>query len=917
MLFFVSGATISNAYAQEKITIRGVVVDDANKPIPYAIIEILPSGINFSSLADGKFSFLVPSFLQSIQISVSHIGKLKTTRTVLKTSFGDSVKIVLKNLNLQLENVEVNAVRKSTIASNSSIFFDRTAIEQAQPLSLANVLNYLPGQTVLKPVVSIQGNQPIIMRSAIQPGNLEQELNNAFGVSIVMDGSVLSNNANMQATNPGFMGIGSANDIQHPENGVIGDRSVRNGTLYRSYGSISANNGLDLRQIPTENIESVEVVSGVASAKYGDYTTGVVIVNRQAGITPWRVSIRSNEGTQNFGVNKGFKPKGNLGSINLGFDYLHSNDDPRNKLKGYERISGSMLWSFQTKGKMQYKNTFSLDYGTTLDRTKLDPDQGNQRMSKFSNRNFRISNRGQWQMKSNWINSVSWQASYSKSREESYDQWYLNGTVIPIGDARETGTYEGYYGKGYYLAMHHILGEPVTASARIETNSIFKLSTKSTYRLSVGANYSYSANKGPGVLSDPERPRFKDQGYKNDRPRNYRDVPVQSNVGVYAENNFNTSLFGKPFSANLGLRGDFQNEYFTVSPRINTSLKLNKILSWKGAYGIATKAPSLSQISPGNVYFDIPLINIYNAQYQLYLVHTKVIELENLDLKPYKSITYETGFTIDKKKIQGSVYFFNRINKDGFAQISTLVPVKLPVYSYTIQGPGQPVLYQTTGRDTTYSLSYNRMGNGTYNRTNGIELMVGIEKIKAIQTSFSMSASWYKSYYLNALDDVSIPSNPDFTKVAVYGVFKNQERKSTNIKSSLVSTTHIPSLRMAVMFTTEMFWVNKTENLASGIYPTGYLDRNANYFPLTAKEAQLPAYAHLVKVAADETISYLPSFVYTNIHMRLSKEIGESIRFSFNGYNIFNIRPKEKTTTGLRYYNGQPSFGAELIFTLK
>jgi ferric enterobactin receptor len=905
------------SWAQNTLSVKGKVLDEQMKPVAFATIKLLQPEIITMSQADGSFSLSVPAFQQQWVLQASYVGKATITQTLNEAALKQPLVIILRSLSLKLPAVEVNGVRKSTTASNSSILFDREAIEQTQPLSIVNVLNYLPGQTILKPVVSIQGVQPILMRTALeQGGSLEQQLNNAFGVNIQIDGNTISNNANMQATNPGFMSLGSANDIQHPESGsVLNDRAKRNGTLYNSYSSITANNGIDLRQIPAENIESIEVISGVASVRYGDYTTGVVIVNRQAGITPWRAAVRTNEGTQNVGITKGFQLPAALGTVNFSLDYLHSNDDPRNKIKSYERVGGGLLWTYRQKQGGYFKNTLSIDYSTTLDRTKFDADESRERMAKFSNTNLRISNRSEWIVKKPWLYNVSFNASFSRSREESYDQYRINGTVLPVADALETSTYEGYHAQGYYLAVHHIVGIPVNASARLEAGNIFHLTGSTTYRLTLGANYSYSANRGPGVLINPETPRFDDMGFKNDRPRDFRDVPEQHNAGVYLENIINTRILQRSFTTSIGIRGDIQNDFFTVSPRISTSWKLTNKISWKAAYGLATKAPALSQISPGHVYFDIPLIDIYDGTHRMYLVHTEVIKQRNNDLKPYRSSTFETGLSWDAHPIQASLFYFNRVSKDGFAQINTLISLTLPQYSYTLNG-GQ-VLYQPRGTDTVYNLTYGRMANGTYNRTDGFELMLSTDKIRALQTSLNVSTAWYRSYYLNATQDVQVPEKPDLSKEAIYGVYKNSERVTNTIKSTIVSTTHIPSLRMAIMFTGELFWMNKTKNLQSAVYPAGYYDRNGHYYVLTPEMAQSAPYAHLVLVPADQISTNRPPFVYPNIHLRLSKEIGNVLRFSFNAYNVFNIRPVEMQGLNTRYYNGLPSFGAELTFTIK
>lgn len=904
-------------YAQPAKELKGKLVDEDGKLVPFASIKAQPQDITYYTTNDGVFS--IPVVAAELTLVISHVGMETITRTFSGEALTKLQVISLKKLSLKLPEVEVNGVRRKTSASNSSIIFDRDAIEQTQALSVANVLSYLPGQTILKPVISVQGAVPLTLRSAL-PMNSEQALNNAFGISVQVDGSTVSNDANMQAMNPGRHGF-FQNSITHPDR-VIRDRSVKNGTLYKDYGAAGANDGLDLRQIPAENIENIEVISGVASARYGDYTTGVVIINRQAGITPWRVNFRTNEGTQNIGINKGFKLSPSLGALNISFDYLNSNDEPRNKLKAFQRVSAGVLWTYQQKKAVHFKNTLSLDVNTTLDQTRLDPDEGTQRMAKFNNRNFRVSNRSEWLIRKPWLHNIQMQASYSWGRQESYDQYYLNSSAVKgIATGMETGTYEGYFIPGYYLAFKHIVGEPVSASVRLEASNIFTWG-KVSNRLSVGANYSYNANKGPGMLLDPNRPRLPNSGNKNDRPRSFDETPVIQNAGFYVEDQLTARILDRTFNMNVGARGDIQNSFFTISPRLNASWKLHKNISWNVAYGIATKAPALSQISPGNVYIDVPLVNVYNgfAAESVYLVHTEVITInQNKDLKPYRSSTFETGLNLNTSLFNVSAFYFNRSSKDGFATVTQLLPLILPNYIATPR-TGQKPLYEPDGTYKTYNVTYSRVSNGTYNRTNGIELLLSTRKIRSLQTSFSLSTSWYRSYYQNAYDEVSLPDEEkdiDYTKQAVYGIYSDMAGRSTAVKSTIVSTTHVPALRMAVMFTGELFWINRTDNLPSAVYPSGYLDKDGKYFPLTLQQAQSPEYAHLLKDPEALTTLFLPAKVYPNIHLRLSKEVGEFLRFSFNAYNVFNIRPSEKTATGANYYNGQPSFGAEMILTIK
>ncbi|SCC61160.1 TonB-dependent Receptor Plug Domain [Chitinophaga costaii] len=911
----------SSAYAQQGV-LRGKVTDEKGKPLPYVSVLLMPEESKTYTLADGSFALMLPAAYPASGQPVlrfSYVGKRTMTLPVRWPQSATLPVFILKDDNLKLPDVEVNGVRKKTASSNSSIQFDREAIEQTQALSLANVLDYLPGQTILKPNVSTQSLQALTLRTVV-PANTVSALNNAFGISMQIDGATLSNDANMQIMGPGRMGFFGGNNPQNPESSFLPDRGARNGTLYKSYATMAqANNGIDLRSIPAENVENIEVVTGVAGARYGDYTTGLVIVNRQAGITPLRISARTNEGTQNLGINKGVQLSPRMGIVNISFDYLNSLDDPRDKLKGYQRVAASLLWTVQTKGRSRFRNTLSLDVNTTLDQTKRDPDQGEEQMSRFNNRLFSVNNRGEWQVKKTWLNTLSLQANYSRGKQVSYEQRYLNSTtVIGISDAMTTGIHEGYFAPGYYLSVKHIMGEPVTAGGRLEASSSFKLKQHTTYRYTLGVNFSYSANRGPGILIDPSRPRFAGNNYTNDRMRSYRDLPALANAGVYLENTLNTLLLQRPLSLNLGLRNDLQNKYSTLSPRLSMNYRIAQNLSWNAAYGIATKAPSLSQVSPGNVYIDVPMVSVYNGSSteSLYLVYTQVQKLENLPIKPYRSVTYETGFNLDAGPLQASLYGFHRVSANGFSAISELVPLDLPNYTVTPVAGGHPT-YTPDGTTTHYVASYQRMQNGSYDRSEGLEIMLSTRKIRALQTSFNFTTAYYLTYTKSNFSSIKT-DNPRYDLTATYGVFSATATRASNIKSTLTSTTHIPALRMAVMLTGELFWVNRSELLPSSIYPVGYYTKDMRYFALTPEQARSAEYAHLIQLNENNSpVTYTPSFVYPNVQLRLSKEIGDYLRFSFSAYNVFFIRPVNRTLTGTDYYNGQPTYSAELIFNIR
>ena len=56
--------------------------------------------------------------------------------------------------------------------------------------------------------------------------------------------------------------------------------------------STSAGTGIDARQIAVDNIESIEVIRGIASAEYGDLNSGAVIVKNKGWKIPFGGSFQ-------------------------------------------------------------------------------------------------------------------------------------------------------------------------------------------------------------------------------------------------------------------------------------------------------------------------------------------------------------------------------------------------------------------------------------------------------------------------------------------------------------------------------------------------------------------------------------------------------------------------------------------------
>lgn len=885
---------VGKTNAQEgAIFINGTIVDEQSKPLDFVTVKLINTDRLTYTDAKGKFSFMInPSVLKQISISAAMVGKVSNDTTINLNDFQKPVTIRLKTLNLSLNEVQVSAVRKSTGLSNSSILFDRQAIEQVQAFSLVDVLNNLPGKTYA--ALDLQGAKNLTLRSDAT-GN--SSLNNALGTAIIIDGLVQSNNANMQNKNIGKYGLETIND-------------QANGRSYDvTFG------GVDLREIPADNIESIEVISGIAPAQYGDLTDGAVIINRQAGKTDFQFSTRFNGGSTNFSLSKGFKLKGKLGSLNTNLNYLNSNDDPRDLLKKYKRISAGLMWTgYFTKG---VKNTLSFDFSEKLDDAKQDPDDGKDLMTYSKNRRFAFSERLSAEINGKILRRINLSIGADVSNTESYTQYWLNGNPKPTADKDTTGIYEGFFTDGKFIAIDQIVGKPINVNANLSFLNEFNTG-KIKHFLSIGGNFSLSSNKGQGVLFDSKRPRWAGRDSQNERPYNFELIPSLINTGVYIEDKFSFKLFSKVFNVSAGLRYDDQNGFGSFQPRINSSYAIAKDLKLNMAYGIATKAPTMAYRYPSPTYLDVSLLNYFtsNAKTDLFLVYTQKYTPDNSNLRPSKSTQFELGLSWDKKTFSTSIFGYFKNNIDGFYAQETYYPMVIPIYEIIPNPGGKPGYFDTGNTRIEVNTAAKVIKNGVSSENYGIEWFISTKKIKAIQSSFSFNSSFSLSNYHNVGFTVQPAKEENILaeKKAWYAIYPSTGNRNWSLTSRLNSDTHIPKFGFVVSLYADIVWQQYLKNFDAFRYPMAYLDKNGNYYTIKSFDAANPDYGHLLPLpSAKEGEGKLP-FPYGNLSLRLSKELKKRIRMSINAYNFLNIQPNYyNTVTNKRTtYNNPTSVGAEL-----
>lgn len=875
-------SNLLQAQQSRTVQIKGIVLDEQSTPIQLA--SVMCQETSGSALTDnkGNFTLTVPDYLDEVTIKVSYVG-MKSVQLSVETKKQHNIVCKMESNSLTLKEITVNSTYTTNKNSISSIEFNEEAIERVQAFSLMDVLNTLPGKQMTPP--NINAPQTLTLRNTLGG---QYDLNNSLGIPIIVDGVTLSNDANMQSRPVGQRGIGGS-ALPAVTSGNTADVPFR---------------GIDLREIPVESIERIEVIQGVASAEYSELTDGAIIIERKAGKSPLQFTTNINAGSTNFSLNKGFNLPKKWGGLTTDLNYALSNSNPRDKVQQYKRYGASIRWN-----TIQYKrvrNKLSLDFNTRVDDAKQDPDDASERKYYSKAKNFRVSNNTFIRLDSKIINDINLTLSYAEGTQESYAQWLLNQPYKGYTAKDTTGIYEGVLLNGQYLAVEEIIGNPISMSGNLKFSSRFKFGN-TRHNLSYGLNSSYANNGGKGIVSDPDRPRFVDFNNQNIRPYSFEQTPSMVNSGLYFTDNVAYKIAGKQVHSNLGVRVDSQNGSLSVQPRLSTQVILNKQWNIAAAYGISSKSPTLAHRYPPPSWIDVPLILVVNSKASLYLVYTERFETANKDLKPSKSTQAEFTVNYRNSFLSSRVNAYFKDNRDGFNSLKQFVNFTLPNYSYSYDPTLNKIVYAENGTHTVYrDRGYLKVQNALNSYTYGVDWSISLNKINAINTSVSTSSSFILSEQNNDYYDIiNLESPVNINGENIWYVLHPpvSNNKRYVFTSKLNTTTHIPKLGFVIMTNTDFFWMNKqktkyTEDFQPAL---GYLDTDMRPVFFTGSERYGIPPRNVRSASTDQRI------IYANFSVSVAKEISKRIRIAVTTYNTWNLHPQSSYTN--------PDTGAEVITT--
>ena len=900
-------AVVQASTTEESVSLT--ITDSEGQTLPFASVVVESAGLTYTADAQGQLRLKLSLFSnKGTRVTVSYLGKATRSLTITQDAVAKNKKIniALEDNNLYLKGVQVNATR-TPIHSNSSILIQRNTIDNIQAYSMADIVQTLPGKAILN--TDMHNASFLTLRSALQ-GDLQNPLdaysrnklndyvrNAAFGIAYVVDGTPISNNTNMQLDSYGKWG------------GVkMFDRR------FNTDNNENVGSGNDLRLIPASSIESVEVISGVAPVKYGDLSSGAVIINRRAGLTPFFGSVKVQYDIFNASLGKGFSLGERWGLLNLNVDYMHSTRDRRDRLKTNSNIAFNATWTHTLSKALGWENTISADFSKNIDGLKSDPDAKLNR-TRTDRQNFRLSFRGLLSPQENtFVDAIDYNLSLSLSHQyDMHEEFIANNRLNLITDAYTNGLHETDVAPPYYNALLEIDGKPLALSGNVEARRTLKWG-QSTHTLSLGIFARHESNHGKGKIFNAETPFYDGgQGGRGDRSYKYHNRIKLNQSGFYLQDKFMLPTTHGTLSATAGVRLEFQNQRFAASPRLNTMWTFDNGLSFNAAYGISYKIPATAYLYPENVYFDRLVYSNYsnNANERLFIYKTKVIDPTNPNLRSPYTHSFELGTTYAKSNFNTSLTGYLKIDQRGISSEAVLDTMWVQRYETLSQQPNQRPVYAPKGAPELIIDSYFTPCNQLYSRNAGLEWIGGLRNLRPIGLDINFSVVYNYSFYYQKGERMG--TSIDLDKEAVAGIYKPTKNSSNELISTLSLTKQIASLGLIFNLRLQNFWFRHFNRYGFDIYPIGYYNQSFQRVYLNEEQRKDIRWTY-IRLKDNEPVEISQPLIIPNCHLRVSKEIGKKLRLSCYINNVFNYRPWIERQNERIYFNQPPTVSMDVSY---
>lgn len=920
LLTAVFGSLTLIGISQNRYSLEGRILNSADSTaVEMAAIQI--KGINLWAVSDEKGNYVINNIPAGEHVlQLSSLGYEPREVEVVLSQGKKNFDIFLNQLTLAIDEVVVIAREGKRLGTSS--LMEQTALQHVQPTDLSDVMQLLPGQVTINPDLS--GPKKLLIREI----NGTYDNMAGLGTLLVIDGAPVSNDANLQYT------------------GRTGTASF----------STTVGTGTDTRQVSVDNIESIEVIRGIASVENGDLLSGAVKVNLKKGETPLTLKVKIDPGIKQFYAGKGILLPRDIGSLNADFDFTQSLDDIREKYKTYSRINAGLSYSgaFMKDTKPLSLNV-SLRGSQSIDLYQDDPDMLNFEKYESRDQSLNIIASGKWALNLPFISNLNFNISGNLQHQKGHeiDLESLNGPM-PQPLSRVSGEFVTDYLPSLYTSDLRVDGKPYYLNSKLTATKTFYIG-KALNNIMIGTDYRFYGNNGEGRIYDSSRPPNPTSS-SDARPRSYKDIPSMNELAIYAEENLSLPVGSTKFDIQAGVRftniqpqGVFTSKVNTrvLDPRINVRYTLidNKdskklaSLALRAGWGVFTKAPTLLHYYPDKAFFDRVDFNYYDPPNSLLVQTTKVYDdTRNYSLKPATNSKFDGGIDFETMGIDVSLTAFYEKMVKGFSYereydtyiynvyqpltAGSLFPYYMPGSGVFYNDPvsGDPIQVPVT-TDTIF-ISYSYPGNNDQTVKKGIEFTIDFGTLRKLRTSFVLDGAYMnirKQKVNSYLEQHTLTYlGEPFPLVGLYPGGEGTINQRLN--SNLRTITHIKELRMVVTLTTQVIWFEKYRNIYedengipliytktpvddiySDVEQIKYVDA-IEYYDMNLVRHDFDAALATVKPYSDLIQAYsLPwHFVERTyppvfqFNLRLTKEISNRIDFSFYVNNLTNYQPLSK-----------------------
>ena len=859
----------------QQYRVSGVVVDEDGHPLSFATVAVEQPPTGTYSADDGSFSLRLPK--GKYTLAAAYVGYRSATKEITVQANVDTLTFILRSESLRIDEVVVTATQVDSKEGTSTYRIGDQAIKQIQAMNLQDVLSLLPGK-----------GMSMSNYNTVQQADLRSAVSSSFnniGTSVIVNGMSMSNDANMQVSNPG---------------------------MGQSDSYASAGRGIDLRSISAAGIESVEVVTGVASAKYGNLASGAIIVKNKMGSTPLSVSANVSSTSYQGAVSKGFNLGEKGGILNTDFSYTYSKDSPVQRKNYYQNVNFGLRWMKKLSERLDWNNTVAFQTYMGFNGQRYEPEERVRDIAKVNNRNFSLNVFGS--MSLGKVGDLDY--SVNGSLDHQYSRYLTTGTgPLPLIEALQTGTYTTTYSNIAYQQDIVMKGLPVNAAADVSlTKNLTSRNWTFSFMTGLQADIDKNFGEGRSVAGGVAQA----SGGIGSRNAAFHDVPASKTWSAYHETNIRNVGRIAETKLKLGVRYDYMLErYHLVSPRLSGSVKLFDRLTARLAWGLAYKAPSMMQIYPDPAYYDYTNLSYYatNPDERLAVVTTYVYEPTNSHLRPSHTNTVEGGFDWESKPINIRLTAYHKTLTDGISLSPELLLLDRVNYKIVSQPTGQPPVVEPDGTTTTLVREKYVMKNTATEVTDGVELTLIPARIESTHTEFNFQASYMRTRQHN--DDYYM----ELSKYAVgdaksrYGVYDRTDQITRYSSGRLTVTQQIPSLRLIFTLNAELNFVNYTEPVEGSIYPKAYYDGQGNFYALSEEERTTEEYADLrLNPSTYEILDKKP--FYPDFHLQIRKETKAGHSFSMYINNFLWYNPTYVYNGTRKTLNETVSFGFGMSFLL-